>query len=129
MAQGVKMPLIMIKLIVAGSRTFADYSLLKQKLDFYLQAYLPSGDVEIVSGKARGADTLGERYAREHHLPLKQFPADWERFGRAAGYRRNEMMVSYATHCICFWDGISKGTAHAISLAKRQGLVLRVVRY
>jgi hypothetical protein len=129
MAQGVKMPFIMIKLIVAGSRTFADYSLLKQKLDFYLQAYLPSGDVEIVSGKARGADTLGERYAREHHLPLKQFPADWERFGRAAGYRRNEMMVSYATHCICFWDGTSKGTAHAISLAKRQGLVLRVVRY
>ena len=44
------MPLIMIKLIVAGSRTFADYSLLEQKLDFYLQAYLLSGDVEIVSG-------------------------------------------------------------------------------
>jgi hypothetical protein len=44
------MPSIMIKLIVAGSRTFADYSLLKQKLDFYLQAYLLSGDVEIVSG-------------------------------------------------------------------------------
>lgn len=123
------MPSIMIKLIVAGSRTFADYSLLEQKLDFYLQAYLLSGDVEIVSGKARGADTLGERYARERSLSLKQFPADWERFGRAAGYRRNEMMVRYATHCICFWDGISKGTAHAISLAKRQGLVLRVVRY
>jgi hypothetical protein len=50
MAQGVKMPSIMIKLIVAGSRTFADYSLLEQKLDFYLQAYLLSGDVEIVSG-------------------------------------------------------------------------------
>lgn len=123
------MPFIMIKLIVAGSRTFADYSLLKQKLDFYLQAYLPSGDLEIVSGRARGADALGEQYARERHLPLKQFPADWDRFGRAAGYRRNEMMVRYATHCICFWDGTSKGTAHAISLAKRRGLVLRVVRY
>ena len=65
-----------MNVIVAGSRTFNDYRLLRNKLDQILANKLP--DIVIVSGGARGADTLGERYAQEKGLPVKQFPADWD---------------------------------------------------
>ena len=61
-----------LKIIVAGSREFNDYPLLKQKLDFYCQRY-SSDDIEIVSGAARGADRLGEKYAQDSSLSLKNF--------------------------------------------------------
>jgi hypothetical protein len=114
-----------MRLIVAGGRNFNDYELLRSKLDFFLKQ---TNDTEIVSGKAKGADSLGERYANEHSLPVKDFPANWS-LGKSAGYIRNEEMAKYATHCVCFWDGISKGTKHMIDLAKKYKLKLRVVRY
>ena len=117
-----------LKIIVAGSREFNDYPLLKQKLDFYCQRYSPS-QIEIVSGEARGADRLGEKYAQHSQLSLKQFPADWDKHGKSAGYRRNEEMAEYATHAVVFWDGKSKGSEHMINLAKEQELNLRVVRF
>lgn len=84
-------------------------------------------DVEIVSGAARGADALGERYAAERGLAVKQFPADWDRYGRSAGYRRNAEMAEYADAAVVFWDGKSKGSKHMINLAKEKGLPVRVV--
>ena len=117
-----------LKIIVAGSRDFDNYDLLKQKLDFYCQRYSPN-QIEIVSGAARGADRLGEKYAQDSQLFLKQFPADWDKHGQSAGYRRNQEMAEYATHAVVFWDGKSKGSEHMINLAKEQGLNLRVVRF
>ena len=114
------------KVIVAGTRTFDDYELLKSKLDFFLKNQT---DVEIVSGTARGADALGERYAAERGLAVKQFPADWDRYGRSAGYRRNAEMAEYADAAVVFWDGKSKGSKHMIDLAKEKGLPVRVVLY
>jgi len=116
----------MKKFIIAGTRDFSDYSLLKDKLD-RLKAHL--GTFEIVSGTARGADSLGERYASENSLPIKRFVPDWDKFGKAAGYKRNEEMALYADGCIVFWDGKSKGTEHMINLAKKHGIDLSVVRY
>jgi hypothetical protein len=118
--------LIMLKIIVAGSRSFSDYELLKKKLDFYIGKNL---DVEIVSGTARGADRLGERYAVAKGFAIKRFPADWEKYGKRAGYLRNEQMAQYATHAVIFWDGNSRGTASMIELCKRYGLNYRVVRF
>lgn len=116
----------MFKVIVAGTRTFNDYELLKSKLDFYLK---DKTNIEIVSGCANGADKLGERYAKERGYKIKHFPADWDRYGRKAGPIRNEQMVKYADACVVFWDGDSKGSKNLIDLAIKYGLQLKVVKY
>ena len=116
----------MFNVIVAGSRNFNDYELLTAKLDKILSK---RDNVQIVSGGARGADSLGDRYAKEHNLPLKIFPANWDLYGRSAGYRRNEQMAEYADALVAFWDGESHGTKHMIETAQAMGLPLRVVFY
>lgn len=117
----------MYKVIIAGSREFNDYQLLVSKVNQILINRLP--DVEIVSGTARGADKLGEQYATEHNLPIKQFPADWNTYGKSAGPKRNAQMAEYADACIVFWDGKSKGTKHMIDIATNKGLPLRIIKY
>jgi hypothetical protein len=119
---------VAFKVIVAGSRSFNDYQLLKQKLTFYLRRFKPE-EIEIVSGGARGADQLGERFAREHGIKIKRFIPEWDKYGKSAGYRRNAEMAKYANACVVFWDGISRGSKHMIDLAKKEGLYLRIVRY
>jgi hypothetical protein len=69
---------------------------------------------EIVCGEARGADSLGRRWAIENNIPVASFPADWNKYGCSAGIRRNEWMGSYADYVIAFWDGESRGTKHMI---------------
>lgn len=86
-------------------------------------------DVEIVSGGARGADTLGEQFAKKHGCKIKRFIPDWEGLGKQAGFIRNWDMAKYADACVVFWDGKSKGTKHMINLAEKEGLLLRVVEY
>lgn len=116
----------MFKVIVAGGREFNDYQLLKNKLDQLLQN---KNNVEIVCGKARGADTLGEAYAKEMGYSVKEFPAQWNEFGKRAGYIRNEEMAKYADACVAFWDGESKGTKHMIDLANKHKIEVRVIKY
>lgn len=118
-----------IKLIVAGSRGFNSYQLLSKKLDHYLLYVDDFDTVTIISGTAQGADRLGERYAKEKGYQLIKMPADWERFRKSAGYRRNEEMAKIATHCVLFWDQKSPGTKHMADIAERYGLPLRIVRY
>jgi len=116
----------MFKVIVAGGRDFADYDLLKSKLDNLLVNRDP---VEIVSGTARGADKLGEFYAKRSQLAVALFPADWDLYGKSAGYKRNAQMADYADALVAFWDSKSRGTMHMINLAKSAGLQVRVVNY
>lgn len=82
----------------------------------------------ILSGGARGADKLGERAARELNIPLEIYPAQWDIFGKSAGYRRNEEMANHAEALIAIWNGHSKGTKHMIDLATRKGLRVFVYR-
>ena len=116
----------MFKVIVAGGRDFSDYQFLSSTLDRLLSR---KTDVEIVSGAARGADSLAIRYAGERLIPLRKFPADWERDGNYSGYKRNVVMARYADACVCFWDGHSRVTADMIRLANEYGFELRVIRY
>ena len=115
----------MFHVIVAGSCT--DYELLARKLDHLLQN---ETEVEIVSGGARGADQLGERYAQERGYKLRVFPADWNRYGKQAGYIRNVHMADYADALVAFrMPGVSKGTDHMIRIAReRPFMSVRVVR-
>ena len=89
-------------------------NLLKEKID-NLNIQID----EIVSGAARGADILGERYGIEHNIPIKRFPADWGKYGKGAGFIRNEQMGNYADYLIAFWDGKSRGTFHMIEYMKK----------
>lgn len=116
------------RVIIAGGRNFCDYAQLVRVCDHMLSNKNPS-DIEIVSGVARGADNLGERYAKEKGYQLSQFPADWNRNKKAAGYIRNAQMADYADALIAFWDGASRGTKHMIDLGKEKGLKVKVSRY
>lgn len=79
-----------------------------------------------MSGAYKGADLLGERYAAERNHPIKQFPADWRRYGKSAGLKRNIEMAAYADALIAFWDGQSKGTKNMIELATQAGLKVEI---
>lgn len=116
----------MYKVIVAGSRSIKNYPIIEMKLFDYLFNHL---NIEIVSGTARGVDKLGERFANKYDIPLKQFPADWDKYGKSAGYKRNEQMAKYADALVAFWDGESKGTKHMIDLAKKYNLDVEVIKY
>ena len=112
--------------IIAGSRGFNNYALLKQRCDRLFFRHIPTA---IISGAARGADTLGERYAKERGFPVKQFPAQWDRYGKRAGYLRNEEMLTAADGLVAAWNGQSKGTAHMIRIAREKGIPVRIIRF
>ena len=119
-----------MKVIVAGSRFFTDYEYVKRYLDVFRMKYEIE---EIVSGacdmgnltfvrengsKVFGVDGLGERYANEHGIPVKHFPANWKKFGLSAGPVRNGEMAVYGNYAIVISDGLSRGSRSMIQKAK-----------
>lgn len=122
-----------MRLIIAGGRDFTDRSMMSRKLSKILGgADLGFGyeypDV-VLCGGARGADTLGKEWAKRHGVEVEMYHADWNGLGRRAGYVRNEAMAINATHLIAFYDGVSKGTGHMITLARKHGVEVKIVRY
>ena len=113
------------RLVVAGSRDFDDYTLLSTELDKLLAG---KTNITIVSGTARGADRLGERYAAEHNLRIECFPAEWEKYHKGAGPIRNAKMVQSADAVIVFWDNESSGTKNIIECTRKQDIPYRIVR-
>jgi hypothetical protein len=135
-----------MKLIIAGGRDFGnhllpgdipdivqnqkDYELLCDEVTKFISDITTANDsVTIISGLAKGADTLGCRYAQEAEYPLEGFAAEWGKFGRAAGPIRNKLMAKHADALIAFWDGKSRGTAHMIDYAEEMELKVKVVMY
>ena len=110
-----------MKTIIAGGRDIDDFNLVKE-------AVKESGFeiTEVVSGKAAGADTLGEQWAEKNGVPVKEFPADWELHGKSAGPIRNREMVQYAEALIALWDGQSRGTSNMIQNARAYGLEVHI---
>lgn len=106
-----------MKVIIAGGRDVTNYAHVEA-------AAKESGfDItEVVSGCARGADTLGEQWATRNNVALKKFPADWDNQGKKAGHVRNCQMGDYADALIALWDGESRGTKHMIDYATKKGL-------
>jgi YspA, cpYpsA-related SLOG family len=111
-----------VKTIVAGGRRYqltdANYALLDN-----------SDITEVVCGGAKGADECGKQWALTNQIPVKLFPADWNKFGKAAGLIRNTEMAKYAEKLIAFWNGVSSGTEHMIYTAEKLGLNVVVVMY
>ena len=117
------------KVIIAGGRDFVDYNLLREKVNNILIEKRATHKIVIVSGCARGADTLGMRYASENTFDVDEYPAEWDKYGKKAGYMRNVEMAENADALIAFWDGKSKGTKHMIDIATERNLPIRVIRY
>ena len=110
-----------MKVIIAGSRGLNSMHLLNETMkDLNWEI------TEVVSGKAKGPDRLGEIWANRRGITIKEFPADWDGLGKSAGYVRNKQMAEYADACIVLWDGVSKGSKHMIDLALSLGLKVYV---
>jgi len=114
------------RVIIAGSRGFDDYAVLQTVCDNFLSPKKQTHNIVIVSGTAKGADSLGEQYARERGYTVERFPVDWQQYGKAAGPIRNRQMTDNADALIAFWDGQSKGTQNMIIEGKKKGLVVRI---
>lgn len=104
-----------MKVIIAGSRAVDSYP------SVALAVAMSGFEItEVVSGTARGVDLLGERWAALNDVPVKRFPADWDRLGKRAGHERNHQMAQYADALVAVWDGQSAGTRGMIWLAERE---------
>lgn len=121
----------MMRIVIAGSREFDDYELLERTMDHILDEQ--AAPVELVSGHAKGADLLAEKYAGENGLPIHIIKPDWKAYGRAAGPIRNRQMLDYAKEesplVVAFWDGKSKGTRNTIETARSLGIAVEIVRF
>lgn len=123
-----------LRIVVAGNRTFDDQARADAELDAALAEIAAKGpieSVEFVSGGCRGADALGEAYARKRGWPITVMPAEWEKYGRAAGPIRNAEMLDYARaetpRLVAFWDGRSHGTRDVIARANEKGVPTKIV--
>lgn len=114
----------MTVLAVIGSRKFTNCALLAEHMDEVCAAFDVSA---IVSGGAKGADSLAAGYAATRGLPVQIFEPDWAQFGRGAGPIRNKAIVSAADVVLAFWDGESRGTKQALAYAKQMGKQVIVV--
>ncbi len=124
-------------LLVCGSRGIYDYRLFSEAIkqvipNIVLDKTSQTIKLTILTGDARGVDSMGNKFAVEHGFDLVKFPADWDRFGKSAGYRRNYWMFNYLTTyfdefgVFAMWDGRSPGTNHAINEALQRNVPYRV---
>lgn len=113
-----------MNLAIIGSREMNDEELFKKGLAQAIELW--GTPQEVVSGGARGADTLGERWARKHGIPVRVFKPDWLRHGKAAGPIRNRDIITHATHVVAFPSRKGKGTQHAMKLAEKEDKKLLV---
>ncbi len=115
------------RVIVCGGCHYNDYEVFRKQLDQVLLAY---DNVTLVSGHAKGVDTMAEHYASEKKIPIKVFPAEWKRYGKAAGPIRNTAMLKYALEqnavVAAFWNGTSRGTGNMLKQAKKAGVECHV---
>ena len=114
------------RVLIAGSRSFTDYNKAKEYIDFCISNIRKENKIIIVSGGARGADLLGERYAMENGFKIERYLPDWETYGRSAGVRRNKIMVEASDYVICFWNGASKGTKSTVDFSRKLNRPLKI---
>lgn len=113
-----------MKVIVAGCRDFDNEQIFVEHMK---TSRLARQAEVIVSGNCTGADHFGEKWAKINNIKCELYPADWKKYGRAAGPKRNKQMAQYADALIAFWDGESRGTKNMIDEADRLGLQIEVV--
>lgn len=107
------------RVAVVGCRQYENYEEAKEYIDFCICEIRRKYTLIFVSGGCRGADSLGERYAAENGFETEIYPAVWEKYGRAAGPKRNKKIAEISDYIICFWDGKSRGTKSLLRFAAK----------
>jgi hypothetical protein len=120
------------RVIVCGTRNWHDIPMVYANLD---RVTVRMVHPIIVSGDARGVDTIARNWARDRYRTFVGFHADWEKHSSSAGPIRNREMADYAVaapagqgYCVAFWNGVSPGTADMIKQARARGLRVQVIR-
>ena len=116
-----------MRVLVCGGRDFDDYNLLADTLLGLLEQY-GSKDVIFISGRARGADSLGEWFAKANNYELLVFPADWGKFGKAAGFIRNQQMIDEGKPDLVVAFPGGRGTQDMVKRAKKHGIKVDEVK-
>ena len=96
------------KIVVAGCRDYHNYKEAKKYIGFCISEIRKKYELIFLSGHCRGADLLGERYAEENSFKIERYIAEWDKYGRGAGPKRNKIMADESDYIICFWDGIQR---------------------
>ncbi len=111
-----------LKVLVCGSREWPTPERIFQRL-----LELPL-DTKIIHGTAKGVDSQADFYARQLGLSVQRFPANWDQYGKRAGFLRNvQMLEEQPDLVLAFWDGKSKGTKHTIDQAAKRGISVEVI--
>lgn len=113
-------------LAIVGSRGYDNYK------EFYLELNVILKEHKIntfVSGGAKGADTMAEQYAKEHGIKILVLKPNWKKYGKKAGFLRNNEIIQKCDVVVAFWDGSSHGTKHSIQLAKKLSKPIKIIRY
>jgi hypothetical protein len=108
-----------MKVIIAGSRNLGFDALIRA----LYHCEFTQDITEVVCGGAKGIDKAGKEWAEVCEIPVKMFPAEWDKYGRAAGHLRNEEMAKYADALIAVWDGVSPGTGNMVKNAVKYDLL------
>jgi len=113
-------------IIIAGSRDFSDRELMTKTLDSLIT---DKKDIKIIHGDARGADKMAGEYAKVNNIPYEAYPADWDKYKKAAGPIRNREMSKVGNELVAFWDGISPGTKNMINVMEKKKAKVTTVIY
>ena len=114
------------RIVVAGCRNYNNYEEAKAYIDFCISRIKTDNTLIFVSGCCEGADMLGERYALENGFKIERYPAQWLKYGKSAGPKRNKIMAEISDYVICFWDGQSHGTKSMVNIAKQLNKPIRI---
>lgn len=117
-----------MKLAIVGGRDFNDYNKFLSTM-FLFNRHPQDFPGIIISGGAKGADYLAFRFAEERRIEMRVYPAEWDRFGKSAGFIRNQTIVDNCDMVLAFWDGESRGTADTIEKAKKAKKPTFIVYY
>ena len=120
----------MKRVLICGGVSFSDEELFDKTLD----EMIDKENTILVSGHAKGADSLAEKYAEKNGIEIKVFPPEWSKYQKAAGPIRNKQMLDFISEVddntvIAFWDGHSKGTKHTVETAKKMGIKTHIINY
>lgn len=98
---------------IIGSRDYPDMDAVRA----YIEDLNPHNTI-IISGGARGVDSVAVEHARKMGIHFAIIPALWDTHGKAAGMFRNRALVEMSDHVVAFWDEKSRGTKNTIDTAK-----------
>lgn len=114
------------KVVIGGCRSYDNYDVFCKFVDMCLSRIKNTEKITIISGHCSGVDLMAEKYAKQNRYSLEIYPAEWKKYGKSAGPRRNKVMVEKANYVIAFWDNKSRGTRNLIEIANKLNKPIRI---